>query len=1064
VPWRGFASRGDERVDGRWSSGVWQWSVMVDRDWSRVKDLFHSALERQPSERAAYLHASCGDETGVRAEVERLLAAHEHAGGFIEQSPVTSAGRVLGHYELERLVGVGGMGEVYRARDLELGRTVAIKIALGHDADAHARLRREAQHASQLNHPNISTIYEVGTSDGHPFIVMELVEGQRLSDLVPSGGLPAALVSQYGMQIADALAHAHRHGVTHRDLKSANVVVTPEGRAKVLDFGLARRIPAEKIKDLSESQQVITAEGMMAGTLSSMAPEVFRGVTADARSDIWALGVVLYEMATGKPPFAGATGFLLSGAILYEPPAPLPDSLPQSIRNIITRCLEKDPNVRYENAGVVRVALEDATVEAVPSVSPQPVAIRPSVFVRRWQYGVAWLLAILLAYGSYRMLRSDEAPVAVGASGRPAIAVMNFENAGGQDAQWLSQGIPRMLLTGLAQMRGVDIVSTQRLREAAEQHGVKDLDSIEENVAADVAKQAGAGAIVIGSIYKADAEIRIDARVEDLASGRILVAQSVRGTDIFALVDELASRIRDGVGLPADPTIRRVSDVSTSSVDAFRLYAKGVEAFVGGRGKDALEALEESVRIDPAFAEAYLQLGAAAAMTGQPRLRREYLRKAAEHANRLSDPRRLQLNATLARDAGDVREAARIVEELITKFPETEAAYTVALHVFGGELRDTDKLVHLMKIGASALPTSSSVRNNYGYALLEAGRYADGIREFQKFVELLPREANPYDSLADGHLASGSAEKAVEFYSRALATDPGFSGSRFGLSWSLAVMGRYDEALATKSPLKSEEGFLVSRLGGYNAAEQLLITGRQQAEGAQSPADQSVCLSISAALALERRDYARALRELAAAEKAMNADVGVRQARHRVLIHMLSGLAELGTGRSDAARARLAAMRQLYRPVVEEENFWFHTLEGEIALADGQLDGASAAFSAGEPTRRKPMTWQSGNLTILANSLPFRDGAARVAIARGDLRGAIQGYRRLLTYDATSKFIGAFEPRYVLQLARLLEKTGDKAGALNEYERFLQFWKNADANLPELAEARRAVARLRATG
>jgi serine/threonine protein kinase len=213
-------------------------------DWARVKELFHGALEREPEERLAFVHDSC-DEAEVRAEVERLLAAHQQAGGFIERSPVAMAGRVIGHYKIERALGAGGMGAVYLARDLELGRPVAIKIAIGSDENAKARLKREAQYASQLNHPHICTIHEVGTADGQPFIVMEFVEGQRLSDLIPAQGLSVDDVKRYGMQIADALAHAHRHGVTHRDLKAANVVVTPEGRAKVLDFGLARRVPAE---------------------------------------------------------------------------------------------------------------------------------------------------------------------------------------------------------------------------------------------------------------------------------------------------------------------------------------------------------------------------------------------------------------------------------------------------------------------------------------------------------------------------------------------------------------------------------------------------------------------------------------------------------------------------------------------------------------------------------------------------------------------------------------------------------------------------------------------------
>jgi len=218
--------------------------------WARVKEVFHAALERGAEERMAFVASVCDADAALRAEVERLLAAHQQAGHFIERSPAAGyrpslTGQALGHYQIGRLIGTGGMGEVYVARDVELGRDVALKIGIAGDADSG--LRREAQHASQLNHPHICTIHEVGAYDGQTYIVMEYVEGQRLSDLIPPEGRPTESVVRYGIQIADALAHAHQHGVIHRDLKSANVVVTPEGRAKVLDFGLACGVSAERL-------------------------------------------------------------------------------------------------------------------------------------------------------------------------------------------------------------------------------------------------------------------------------------------------------------------------------------------------------------------------------------------------------------------------------------------------------------------------------------------------------------------------------------------------------------------------------------------------------------------------------------------------------------------------------------------------------------------------------------------------------------------------------------------------------------------------------------------------
>ena len=275
--------------------------------WARVKELFHKALERAPEDRSAFVVEVCGGDTDLMAELERLLSAHGQAGTFIEQPPISGmggarpsmTGRIIGHYQVGRLVGAGGMGAVYAARDVELGRDVALKIGMGDDVEAQTQLRREAQLASQLNHPHICTIHEVGTCDGQAFIVMEYVEGHRLSELIPPDGISIDSLLRYGIQIADALAHAHRKGVSHRDLKDANVVVTPDAHAKILDFGLARRLSTQSVKDFSQSHASVTADELLAGTLFCMAPELLRGEPADARSDIWSLGVLLLKWRRG---------------------------------------------------------------------------------------------------------------------------------------------------------------------------------------------------------------------------------------------------------------------------------------------------------------------------------------------------------------------------------------------------------------------------------------------------------------------------------------------------------------------------------------------------------------------------------------------------------------------------------------------------------------------------------------------------------------------------------------------------------------------------------------------
>jgi serine/threonine protein kinase len=278
-------------------------------------------------------------------------------------------GEILGHYRLTAKIGEGGMGVVYRARDEELNRDVAVKVLatgmLEHLGKDH--LLKEAQTASSLNHPNICTIYQIGRVDDGFYLVMELVEGQPLSEIARDTKLTTEAVTRYGVQIADALAHAHDRQIVHRDLKGVNVVITPDGRVKVLDFGLARRLDRATVDAITRSQASVERDRSIVGTLPYMAPEILAGETASYQSDIWALGVLLYEAITGQLPFAGSTLFGLSGAILHELPRPLPATVPPGLSAIVMRCLAKDLKDRFQRAGDIRAALE--TIQSATVIS-----------------------------------------------------------------------------------------------------------------------------------------------------------------------------------------------------------------------------------------------------------------------------------------------------------------------------------------------------------------------------------------------------------------------------------------------------------------------------------------------------------------------------------------------------------------------------------------------------------------------------------------------------------------------------------------------------------------------
>jgi serine/threonine protein kinase len=299
-------------------------------------------------------------------------------------------GHTFAHYLVIEKIGAGGMGVVYRARDTQLERSVALKVVGDKsqvDEQAQARLMREARTASSLNHRNICTVYEAGVLDGQTYIAMELIEGQPLSSVIPEQGLPVDLVVNYGKQIADALAHAHARGVVHRDLKSQNVMIAPDGHLKVLDFGLAKRV----IQENTRSLETLTQTGVVVGTLPFMAPEILRGDPADTRSDLWAMGVLLYHAIAGSLPFQGSTPFQLSSAIQRDPPPPLPAHVPQPLAAVIERLLAKEPGERFAQAADVRTALESVQLADTRNAR----TIHNSR--RRWLWAAATIIAIIAA-------------------------------------------------------------------------------------------------------------------------------------------------------------------------------------------------------------------------------------------------------------------------------------------------------------------------------------------------------------------------------------------------------------------------------------------------------------------------------------------------------------------------------------------------------------------------------------------------------------------------------------------------------------------------------------------
>jgi len=984
-------------------------------------------------------------------------------------------GRNLGHYRIVEKIGEGGMGEVYKAHDERLDRDVAIKVLpaeLVADPDRLTRFEREAKAVAKLDHPNILAIHQLGTHEGAPFIVTELLEGESLREVVASGALTLSKALEYGGQVATGLAAAHDKGITHRDLKPENLFLTRHGLVKILDFGLAKlKLPEQDLATETPTATLMTSPGAVIGTVAYMAPEQVKGHPADHRSDIFALGVVLYEMLAGRRPFRGATAAETTAAILKEDAEPLStasSTAPPALASIVSRCLEKRPEDRFRSAHDLALAIH--ALSGVPAVSAVPT---PGFRTRRWLPGLAFaavgaVAAIILAL--YLGTREAEPAPGIGASGRPAVAVMRFEDhIGSEESAWLSGGLPSMLLTGLAQTQGLDVISSERIQEVLKQLGDADIENLDPALVLETARRAGAGAVVVGGFYKSGAEVRIDAQVQDVASNRLLSAHTVRGNDVFPLVDELTEHIRATLDLADAPAGLEIAEVTTSSLEAYRLYQNGREAASEVRREDAVRLLEGAIELDPLFAMAHFELWKI--QTGFGLLKNpdaeKHRQNALENINHMTERQRLWVLALLAREGGNPTRAAELLEQLITRYPDEERAYGTLALIYEWGVYDPQKSLDANARGVTALPKSGRMHGDYGLALLDAGRLNEARREFETHAELSPRDPVSYDLLGDYFLVVGEPERALEEYARALEVEPSFYRARTGLALAYGMLGRYQQALDEADRFPGWErhalkAFLLSRVGRYRDAEQKILEGTMLTEDGLYTFIEGGLLFIGVIIEMERGRFSRMLdissrmqeRSLRSHEREMRENI----AQHA---HGVAGFAYARSGNLEAARRHLEALKSLLQEPHWQPVDWLPgALEGEIALTAGDLDAAETFFRAADPKPKMLFHRWALNGAIPIHHHPSRDGLARVARARGDLDGAIEVYRQLNTPGVDCPWTSVLEPRFVLELARLFDEKGDESSAREHYERFLDLWKNADPDLPELAEARTRLAQL----
>ena len=702
----------------------------------------------------------------------------------------------LGSYHILAKLGEGGMGEVYRATDTRLDREVAIKVlpaAMAGDAGRLALFEREARTVARLSHPNIVVIYSVEEAEGVPFITMELVEGRDLSQVVTPGGLALARVLDLVVPLADAIAAAHEQGVTHRDLKPANVMVTHTGRVKVLDFGIAKPVVLESETDPGEAATVtapVSAAGRILGTVPYMAPEQLRGGATDARTDLFALGVLLYELLTGRRPFQGPTTADISSAILRDQPAPLTSiraDAPAALERIIARCLEKDPERRIQTAKDVRNELE---------------------LVRR-----------ALDTGVTGVIKETA-----------SVAVLPFVNHSREkDDEYFADGITEDVIAHLAKVRTLKVISRTSVMSLKERdEGLR-----------EIAARLEVGHLLEGSVRRAGDRVRIVAQLIDAASGRHIWADTYdrRLTDIFVIQTDVAIQIAAALKAELSPGEHdRLNREPTQDLQAYEHYLRGRHGLAGHSTNELLRGIDQfNAAIDRDRDFALAHVGLAMALTqlvefaaGNPRQVRASALSAAARA--------IELDPDLG-EAYCARAYARMVFELdwtgaeedfrrsLDLNPNNSDAYdlygrlcagigrfgeAITLHERAHEL---DPLTHRVDIATSLLragryedaeqaatraartdPHDARVHATLGWAFFQQGRHGEGITELERATNINPSEDMWLAQLGEAYGLAGQPDKAREVLRRLEDSSRPVPAAPYYLAYVYTGLGDEDRA------------------------------------------------------------------------------------------------------------------------------------------------------------------------------------------------------------------------------------------------------------------------------